>query len=238
MNPEQEQEILALREKKLTPKQIARKMGLKVSEVTAFVKEKAEEAAIARSESGGLAPVAQCFVNADCVDALFSNDRSIGEEDLEEDSEAGGIAMVTIARSEGYNRYTVCSYLVDYWCLGVKDTLGPRKLNQSDFKQFISFSYAQFPEDAVEISLEQAQAIVFSAVEFAENLGFKPHHDFEETKAHLGEWNGEPKIECGRNGKPFYISGPFDNPEHILHKLQKNAGEGNYHYAVGVDHLM
>ena len=48
MNPEQQQEILNLRSLNLTPKQIARKLGLRVAEVTAFIKAQAEQSAIAQ----------------------------------------------------------------------------------------------------------------------------------------------------------------------------------------------
>ncbi len=44
------------------------------------------------------------------------------------------------------------------------------------------------------ITLEQAQAIVFGAIDYAADLGFKPHKDFQKTKKHLGTWNGQPKL--------------------------------------------
>jgi hypothetical protein len=235
MNPEQQQEILSLREKKLTPKQIARKLGLKVSEVTGFLQAQAEQVAIARAESGELDPVVECLMNTDSVVNFFPDQalQTIHGDDLEE-----GMAIVTVTRTSGFNRFTVCTYLVDCWCLGVKDAGGPRQFNRSEYEQFAALSYAPFLYGSQKISLAQAQAIVWGAVEYAETLGFKPHVDFEKTKHHLGEWNGELKLEFGRNGKPCYCAGPYDNASSIIHTLNNSVGEGNYDYILGMQDMM
>ena len=49
MTSDLESEILALRSKKLTPKQIARKLGLKASQVNSVIKTSAEQTAITRA---------------------------------------------------------------------------------------------------------------------------------------------------------------------------------------------
>ncbi|MGL5193234.1 MAG: hypothetical protein ACRC8Y_06480 [Chroococcales cyanobacterium] len=237
MDSEQTQEILSLREKKLTPKQIARKMGLKVSEVAGFLKEQAEQVAIAREESGELPPIVECLINADSLSRLFPPEGAIAtqsEDDFETPSDPG-MAIVTVTRSPGFNRFITCTYLVDYWCLGVKDASGPRKYNRSEYERIASLYYDSFIGGSEKISLTQAQAIVWGAVEYAEKLGFKPHHDFEQAKEQLGEWNGELKIEFGKDGKPFYTSGPYDNSASIINTLNKSVGEGNYHCMIGMD---
>lgn len=237
MNSEQTQEILRLREKKLKPKEIARKMGLKVSEVSAFLREQAEQVAIAREESGELPPIVECLVNANCLSRLFPEEGAIAtqSEDDPENLSDPGMAIVTVTRSPGFNRFITCSYLVDYYCLGVKDASGPRKYNRSEYERITSLYYDSFMGGPEKISLTQAQAIVWGGVEYAEKLGFKPHQDFEEAKKYLGEWDGELKIEFGKNGKPFYSSGPYDNTASIINTLNKSVGEGNYHYMVGMN---
>ncbi|MCT7957389.1 DNA-binding response regulator [Laspinema palackyanum] len=237
MDSEQTQEILRLREKKLKPKEIARKMGLKVSEVSAFLKEQAEQKAIAREESGELPPVFECLINANCLSRLFPEKGAIAtqsEDDLDTTTDPG-MAIVTVTRSPGFNRFIVCTYLVDYWCLGVKDASGPRKYNRSEYERIASLYYDSFIGGAEKISLTQAQAIVWGAVEYAEKLGLKPHHDFGKAKELLGEWDGELKIEFGQDGKPFYTSGPYDNSASIINSLNKSVGEGNYEYLIGME---
>ena len=53
--------------------------------------------------------------------------------------------------------------------------------------------------------------------------------------AHIGEWDGTIRIECGRNGNPFYVSGPHDNPTKIMEILKKSRGEGNFDFMLGSD---
>ena len=45
-------------------------------------------------------------------------------------------------------------------------------------------------------------------------------------------------LRCGpmvvrRDGVPFYMSGPYDNPRAVVRTLDRTCGEGNYHYVVG-----
>ncbi len=158
MTDEFESEIMALRSKRLTPKQIARKLGLKVGQVSKVIKASAQETARARAETGELAPVAQCLVNITCAKRLLGNQE-------QEQQEGSGLGIVLVARTTGYKRYVVCTYLIDYWCLGLKDTIGERKLNDIQYKQFREMADQGFPEGYQEIDLEQAQAIVYGAIE-------------------------------------------------------------------------
>ncbi|MCC3420435.1 MAG: DNA-binding response regulator [Microcoleus sp. PH2017_01_SCD_O_A] len=220
MQPEQEQEILNLRDRQLTPKQIARKLGLKASEVSSFLISQAEQTALASAEKGELLPVAQCLVDVNFANALLRN----------ETTEAGGLGLVMVTRSKGYNRFVATSYLIDYWCLGVKDAMPPRNCNDSQYKNLVELSYSQFGQEYEEISLEQAQALVWGAIAYAKKLGFKPHRDFEESKAHLGEPTSEISLKFGRDGKPYYIEGPYDNTTKIINTLRNSVGDGNFDF--------
>jgi hypothetical protein len=127
----------------------------------------------------------------------------------------------------------VASYLVDYWCLGVKNVLGPRKLNRTKYEAMVEKAYSQFHQDYRKITLEQAQAIIFGAVEYAQKLGLKPHRDWTKAKEHLGQPSENLlPIEFGRKGKPFYVSGPYDNSDKIVASLRETVGEGNFDYLM------
>ena len=80
-------------------------------------------------------------------------------------------------RCENHN-YTISGFLIDYWCLGVKDAL-LKKGDRQKYEIFKQHVENTFGEKFEEISLEQAQAIVFGAVDYASSLGFQPHADFE-----------------------------------------------------------
>lgn len=231
MTPEQILEINRLRALNLSPKQIARKLGLRPASVNAFLRNQAESENLARQARGELAPLECCLINEKAAQRLLEAKQQ-GNAHQEEKARPAGLAQIFVTRIER-NQYLVCGYLVDYWCLGVKDALGPRKLNRTKYEAMVNQAYANFNQDYREISLEQAQAIIFGAVEYAEQLGLKPHPDFEAAKGHLGKPSEELlPIEFGREGKPFYLNGPYDNPERIIAKLRETLGEGNFKYLI------
>lgn len=237
MTPEQEQAIADLRARNVAPKQIARQLGLRPAEVSAVIKAQAEEITAHRVATGELNPLFQCLVNRNCLDDLLP-------DSLKQDSElalateadldpSAGVALVTVARKAGFNRLEFCTYLVDIWCLGVKDAAPPRTMDPSTYKDFVDFAYQAFPDGTQEIPLKLAQAIVLGSVEYAARIGFQPHRDFEQGRALLGEWDGQPVLNFGKDGKPYYMSGPYDDPLKVLRTLRETVGEGNFHYVIG-----
>jgi len=75
-------------------------------------------------------------------------------------------------------------------------------------------------------------------VEYSDKLGFKPHKDYKISRQLLMDL--DPNV-CpnqyifGKDGKPFYISGPNENQNQskkIVEKLFRNCGEGNFEYIV------
>ncbi len=237
MTPEQEQAIAELRSRQVAPKQIARQLGLRPAEVSAVIKAQAEQITAARVASGELNPLFQCLINKNCLPGLLP-DRYLAQEgaiasleDVPED-EGAGMAVIILSRRAGFNRLEVATYLVDLWCLGVKDVSGPRLMNPSTYKDFADYAYQPFPTGTEEISLEIAQAIILGAVDYAAALGFQPHPEFEQVREHLGPWNGEPALTFGRNGKPYYVSGPYDDPMKILKTLRQSVGEGNFNFIM------
>ncbi len=69
-----------------------------------------------------------------------------------------------------------------------------------------------FDEPSVPVPVELAQHVVHGAVAYARSLGFEPPGDFTPAVAYLGTPTGPTPIRFGRDGSPFYISGPYDNP--------------------------
>ncbi len=229
MTPEQAAEILRLRDAKVAPKQIARQLSLRPAEVTTFIRDHAEERYLVKARSGELQPLQACLVNQGAAQRLLTKKRSKNSQGPE------GLCQVIVARQER-NRLLVGSYLVDHWCLGVKDTIPPRKMGTREFQLFVESCGGRFGEPFVDITLEQAQAIVYGAVDYARSLGFEPHRDFN-TKAqiHLGL---RPEtlisIEFGEKGQPFFICGPNDNADRVIKTLQASVGEGNFHYLAAI----
>jgi hypothetical protein len=224
------EEINRLRSLNLSPKQIARSLKLRPAEVSEILRQQAAILDLERAARGEIAPLHKCMVNTTAAMSLLDPDSP-----LDADSISQGFAEVFIARKER-QRLMVCSYLVDYWCLGVKDTFGPRKMDLHEYESMLTTLSSEFGESFTEITLEQAQAIVFGSVDYAAKLGMEPHSDFAESQPHLG---ARPDrlipIEFGKNGKPFYTNGPYDNPDLIRSKLDKAVGKGNYDYRIVLD---
>jgi hypothetical protein len=239
MTPELKQEIANLRALNLTPKQIARKLGLRPSEVTTIIQNQAQKWSLELDKKGELAPIAKCFANKICIQNLLrpQSQDSVGFENANEDNldvGSSGLGMVFVARSIS-NRFRVCTYLVDYWCLGVKDVIGPRQMDRTKYEAFLQNVYHMYPEGYAEITLQQAQDIVLGAVAYAASLGLKPHADFAATREHLGEWSGQTDIEFGRDGKPFFIAGPYDNANMIMRTLSQKSGDNKFDFIIPTD---
>ncbi|MEX0269614.1 hypothetical protein AB3R30_10755 [Leptolyngbyaceae cyanobacterium UHCC 1019] len=240
MTPDQEQAVLDLRTRNVAPKQIARQLGLRPAEVSALIRAYAEQAATTRLATGELYPLFQCLINQNCLIELLPERQTESaiapSAELEDDADAG-LAVIILSRKAGFNRLEVCTYLVDLWCLGVKDVSGPRLLDSSTYKDFMEFAYKPFPAGTEEISLELAQAIVFGGIEYAKTLGFQAHPDFEQVRSQLGKpvetWSGTPVLTFGRHGKPCYINGPYDDPIKTLRTLRETVGEGNFDFILG-----
>jgi hypothetical protein len=57
--------------------------------------------------------------------------------------------------------------------------------------------------------------------------------DFAAAASHLGAWEQTSAITFGRDGTPFYVQGPHDNPSATIRTLTRSVGEGNFHYPLG-----
>jgi hypothetical protein len=152
-----------------------------------------------------------------------------------------GLANISIVRRHSNGNYTFCAYLVDLDCLGVKDTTYRFNAPQEALDEYEAIVGANYPNK--EISYDLAHNIIFAAVEFAEEYGFKPHKDFTSVTQYFLEKDDDniPLIEihCGdKNGKPIYINNGDETPalqQHIINQLEKTAGKGNFEVYINDD---
>jgi hypothetical protein len=114
--------------------------------------------------------------------------------------------------------------------LGVKDTIGPQPMGSGSIDAYRHDFFQAFNAPALPAPVELAQYLIHGAVAYARGLGFEPAADFTLTAPYLGTPKGPTAIHFGREGKPFYISGPYDNPRPVIATLETTAGPGNYHY--------
>lgn len=147
----------------------------------------------------------------------------IHECTINESWKKNGLATVLISRMQPNNRLVFGSYLVDVFCLGLKDTFCNADFTKSEFDQ-INKKYFRYSAP-VRCSPSSAHTIIYGGIEFASSFGFKPHKDFSISKYILDKpesFDKDESIEFGENGKPLYIQGPNDDPNVVLEKLSKN----------------
>lgn len=147
-----------------------------------------------------------------------------------------GIGNAVLARDLGGGRVAVAVFLVDIFCLGVKDA----------FLHFTSLN--DYTHNVRERLIRQFEAekhapefirkLVEDSVAYARFLGLEPHADYEQAKAIFGDIDASAcseQFEFGREGKPFFVSGPHDSAakcHRIVTALAEHCGVGNFNYLV------
>lgn len=151
-----------------------------------------------------------------------------------------GLAPVVIAREQEPDKVMFGVYMVDLYCLGVKDAFTRTNYSLRQFERSLPKLCGGDPEKC---SVELAHEVIYGAMEFADRFGFQPHPDFKGKMADLmldppGAHPRLDKVAFGKDGKPFYVSGPYEDEwkrAMIVNTLERTAGKGNYEYLVGLD---
>jgi hypothetical protein len=221
--------VRTLRESGCSPKQIARALGLPPATVAPLVRRIAVEDQVDISQR----EIVGCWVSPGWSDGLTVEGRPEWPDVDDAGSGASGLVSVLVARDGARGRVSVCGYLVDVYCLGVKNVVGPRVMDRHGLVEFTRSYFSAYEGRSLAVPLELAQHLVFGAVEYARSLGFEPHADFAATVGHLGAWSGPSvHIGFGREGKPLFVQGPDDNAARVLKTLDGSVGRGNYDFLV------
>lgn len=161
------------------------------------------------------APVHECLVPAN----LFSM----------------GIGNVIFSRRVANNQIAMGALLIDAYCLGVKNAY---------FKRVSEFEYDSAcehftPEGGMKsVSPQCLRKLVEDAEAYARDLGFSPHPDYYFARRIFGDIDPRAcptHFEFGKDGKPFYVSGPHDSStkaKRIVETLAKRCGPGGYDFLV------
>jgi hypothetical protein len=117
------------------------------------------------------------------------------------------------------HRYACAFYMVDTYCLGVKDTLAQAPLERAkmiEFRNSIGGLYSLRHHD-----YEDARSLILGAVDYAATFGFEPNQDWGNSRYIIEpDRNYINKFTFGLDGRPHYIPGPNDNPISIMAKLK------------------
>lgn len=143
-----------------------------------------------------------------------------------------GIAQILFSRGQPNNKLIVGVFLVDIYCLGLKNTFCNADISLEDYESRLKSKISQ-GSSLITCHPCLANRIIYGAIEYAKRLGFEPQRDFALSRSVLNEPSDADltfEVEFGKDGKPLYISGPDDNVDYVMKKLMKNVGEGNFNF--------
>ncbi|MCY2993976.1 MAG: hypothetical protein NTY19_39795 [Planctomycetota bacterium] len=203
-------------DQKRRQKQLQRKQANRKEKHRLLVKRKNRGLAEQLSEAAAKAPILHSFIA--------------------EDVWTQGLGNVLVSRALPDNRVALGCFLVDRFCLGVKDAFA-RILAKAEYQQkFLPCLKEKI--DLIAAEPATVRRLVEDSVEYARQLGLGPHEDYHRAKAIFGDIDpaaADEVFEFGQDGKPFFISGPYDTPERcyrILSILEHSCGRDGYHYML------
>lgn len=221
--------VRQLRSEGKAPKQIGRILGLSPSVVTPLVRAVAAE----RDEIAIEPEVVGCWVNQGWSAGLSIDPDQAWPDEQNGDDSTAGLVCVLLARRHRFDKVKVCGYLADVYCLGVKNTYGPEIMDEFELSKFQpSFFSAYEGWQVADVAL--ARHLIFGAVDYARQLGFEPHPECDQTAGLLGPWTRASAITFGKDGQPFYVSGPYDDSRYIAKTLEKTAG-GPFDVSIAIE---
>lgn len=151
-----------------------------------------------------------------------------------------GVGNVLVSRQLSSGNVAFVMFLVDVYCLGVKDlflNIIPRAVYS---KKIYDHVLKQGPVQ--HLKPECARKLVEGAVEYAATLELPPHADYRVGKLIFGDISADAcpqEFVFGRDGKPFFCAGPNDHAarcEEILRTLNRVCGPDGYHFVVPILH--
>lgn len=152
--------------------------------------------------------------------------------------EQNGMIPVMLRRRGPNGRVAIALFLVDCWCLGVKDCSGQLSSPEEAREKL------DWLDDRLNLhrcSAGEGKSIVDAGVEYANSLSLRPHADFKKIYSLWGDVPAESvpdDVEFGVNGRPTYVVGPYDDPRRqqlILEALGRSVGAGHFDWVSAQD---
>jgi hypothetical protein len=146
-----------------------------------------------------------------------------------------GLGTVVIARFKANGDAEIGVFLVDVFCLGVKDGVFGY-VGAVEYEDRLKRLFGG--TTPVAIPPAEARALVEASVAYARKHGLEPHPDYRLAQRIFGGIDPSKNTATftfGKDGKPFFFQGPNDSPEFVemvLTRLQQKCGEGNFAFAV------
>ncbi len=139
-----------------------------------------------------------------------------------------GMSEVIVARLRPNGNILFGCYLLDTYCLGVKNVMYHHDYAPEEFDQFVEKVFANF-DGYIECPYEDAHNLIYSALEFADEAGIDPHPDFTNVAEYILEEDTDDiplkEYPMGHDGKYLLIEGPSHIERRYVKMLSERLGD-------------
>lgn len=125
-----------------------------------------------------------------------------------------GLGSIWFSRRLPNGHYAVSVFLLDTYCLGVKDVMfgiDTAEAYQANLKDFMHASEEEF----VARDPAAVRKLLEDAVRYAKSLGFDPHPEYRYAAMIFGDVDAsecKDDFSFGHDGVPHYVPGTHDSP--------------------------
>jgi len=144
-----------------------------------------------------------------------------------------GIGTMILARGVTRHHLAVGVFLLDVFCLGIKDTMF-KSVESDELEMYLEKTNAGSPP--VSLQPSDARKLLRDLPAWSQSIGFPPHRDFAAIERIFGDIDAdesEANFPFGRDGKPVYIPGPFESATVVrrrIEQLQKHLGSDGFEF--------
>jgi len=148
-----------------------------------------------------------------------------------------GLGPVVLSRRLRNSQIGFAVFNLDIYCLGVKDAFGDVVISG---KYYSLLHKLEEKFDLAEMEPAAVRKLVEGAVEYARRIGLAPHPEYQRLRPLFGELDPDEcdkEFTYGKNGKPLYISGPYESSERrqrIISTLRRTCGPHGFDFVVGM----
>jgi yecA family protein len=145
-----------------------------------------------------------------------------------------GMANVLVARIRPEKGVEFAVFLVDIFCLGVKDAMHEEGLSDGEFRRYLNEHVGEHIREPIHPAC--AKKLIEGAIAYAENLGFSPHRDYRKARKVLSGLDAASCPETflyGEDGMPCYVRGPDDSEDRVdrvLTVLERKCGPDGFKF--------
>lgn len=149
-----------------------------------------------------------------------------------------GIGTVVVTRKTPGNQILMAAFLLDVFCLGVKDA-HCMLMGEAEYR--FRLQQLETHQDLVRIEPACAKKLVEEAQNYAEKLGFSPHRDYRFARKIFKDIQKEQcpsTFAFGRDGKPMYLAGPNDSAQFsrkVIDTLTAKLGTDGFQFLMPLD---